>query len=305
MLYTSFLYTPGEGGTLGLPPLSDNVFNPGRGMDNWIMGVGLATAGFVCFAINLIATLRNMRAPGMAWRRMPLLSWAATVIGYLLLVIGPVMLAALAMLTIDRHFDGVFFEAGEGGAPLLYEHLVYIFLTGVYAIVVLFAAGRRLGDPADDGAQADLQPPRGRRLDGRDRRAHAARLDAEHVLGADPRGLGLHGDGVRAGARGPDRGPDLRLDRDAVAGDDPPRRRRCCSRPPRSRRWSFGLAGELGYSVIPVGWQLDNTTASQGDTLYVLAGGLIFGGFAALHYWLPKMTGTLGRRRAWPRRRWC
>ncbi len=45
--------------------------------------------------------------------------------------------------------------------------------------------------------------------------------------------------------------------------------------------------------MIPVGWQLANTTASQGDTLYVLVGGAVFGGFAALHYWLPKMTGRV------------
>ena len=54
-----------------------------------------------------------------------------------------------------------------------------------------------------------------------------------------------------------------------------------------------GLAGELMYSVIPVGWALDNTTASQGDTLYVLVGGGVIGGFAALHYWFPKMSGRL------------
>jgi heme/copper-type cytochrome/quinol oxidase subunit 1 len=54
-----------------------------------------------------------------------------------------------------------------------------------------------------------------------------------------------------------------------------------------------GLAGELMYSVIPVGWMLDNTTASQGDTLYVLVGGGVIGGFAALHYWFPKMSGRL------------
>ena len=67
---------------------------------------------------------------------------------------------------------------------------------------------------------------------------------------------------------------------------------------------AFGLAGELAYTVIPVGWQLANTTASQGDTLYVLVGGAVFGGFAALHYWLPKMTGRTSAR-AWPRSRWC
>jgi cytochrome c oxidase subunit 1 len=54
---------------------------------------------------------------------------------------------------------------------------------------------------------------------------------------------------------------------------------------------TIGLAGELAYSVLPVGWQLDDTTAAQGDTLAVLAGGAVLGGFAALHYWFPKLSG--------------
>jgi cytochrome c oxidase subunit 1 len=54
-----------------------------------------------------------------------------------------------------------------------------------------------------------------------------------------------------------------------------------------------GLCGELAYSVIPVGWALDYTTASQGDTLYVLVGGGVIGGFAALHHWFPKLSGRL------------
>ena len=56
---------------------------------------------------------------------------------------------------------------------------------------------------------------------------------------------------------------------------------------------TFGLAGELANSVIPVGWQLDNTTAAQGDTLAVFVGGGVLGGFAALHYWFPKLTGRM------------
>ncbi len=60
-----------------------------RGVDTWIVGTALAILGFVCFAVNLVVTLHNMRAPGMAWRRVPLFSWAAGISGYLLLVIGP------------------------------------------------------------------------------------------------------------------------------------------------------------------------------------------------------------------------
>ena len=66
----------------------------------------------------------------MVWRRMPPFAWAGSVVSYTLLVVSPIMLAAIAMLIIDRHFDGVFFDPGEGGAPLLYEHLSSIFLAG-------------------------------------------------------------------------------------------------------------------------------------------------------------------------------
>jgi len=290
VLYTSFIYTPGEGGVLALAPLSDTVFNPDRGMDNWIFGVGLATAGFVCFAINLVATVRNMRAPGMAYGRMPLFSWAATVIGYLLIVIGPVMIAALAMLTIDRHFAGVFFDAGEGGAPLLYEHLAYIFMSGIYAIVVVFAAG----------VISEVLPAMARKPVF-SHRAVAASMVAIGVLipfawmqnmysAPINTGFGYFAMAAALAAMVPIgvlmvvwiatlwrgtvrlRAPLLY----AVAA---------------ASTIAFGLAGELAYSVIPVGWQLANTTASQGDTLYVLVGGAVLGGFAALHFWLPKMTG--------------
>ena len=68
---------------------------------------------------------------------------------------------------------------------------------------------------------------------------------------------------------------------------------RRCSRSAAISSMAIGLAGELAYSVIPVGWQLDNTTAAQADTFYVLVGGGVLGGFAALHYWFPKLTGRM------------
>ena len=56
---------------------------------------------------------------------------------------------------------------------------------------------------------------------------------------------------------------------------------------------SIGLAVELACSVIAVGWQLDNTTAAQAGTIAVFVGGVVLGGFSALHYWLPKVTGRM------------
>jgi heme/copper-type cytochrome/quinol oxidase subunit 1 len=56
---------------------------------------------------------------------------------------------------------------------------------------------------------------------------------------------------------------------------------------------AFGLVGELIQSVIPVNWLLADTTASTAASGYVLVGGPVLGGFAALYYWFPKMTGRV------------
>jgi cytochrome c oxidase subunit 1 len=291
-LYASFLYRPPDAGTNPLPPLSDTVFSPTAGVDAWIVGVGLATLGFVLFAINLLATIHTQRAPGMAWRRMPLFSWAATVSGYVVVVAGAVMLAACAMLLIDRQFDGVFFDAGEGGSPILWQHLSWFFFTGAYVVILLFAFG----------AISEILPT----FSGKPIFSHrtvAGSLVAVGALGllawmqnmytapipvgwtyfamaaaialTVPVGLLIFNwvGTIWSGAlrlRAP-----LLFALGAIS------------------TMSFGLAGELTYSVIPVGWLLDSTTVAQADTYYALVGGAVFGGFAALYYWFPKLTGRL------------
>jgi heme/copper-type cytochrome/quinol oxidase subunit 1 len=56
---------------------------------------------------------------------------------------------------------------------------------------------------------------------------------------------------------------------------------------------TIGLVGDLAWSLIPVGWQIQNTAAAQGATIAVVVGASVLGGFAALHYWMPKITGRL------------
>ena len=291
-LYASFLYSAPESGIAGLAPLSDTVFTPSHGTDAWIAGTGLATLGFVLFAINFVVTLQRMRAPGLAWRRLPLFSWAATAISYLLLIVGPAMIAALVMLEIDRVFDGVFFDAGEGGAPLLYQHLAYLFLTGAYLTIVLAAAG----------AISEILPTFARKPIF-SHRAVAGSLVAIAALGPLAWMQNMYAAPLNEGWT-------TMAMAFAVAlvvpigllfyvwlatiwrGALRPRAAAVYALAAISTM-AFGLTGELAYSVIPVGWQLANTTASQGDTLYVLVGAGIFGGFAALHYWFPKLSGRV------------
>jgi cytochrome c oxidase subunit 1 len=292
VFYIGFLYTPSEAGTALLPPLSDLTFSPSNGTDTWIAGVALAALGFTLFAVNLVATVHNMRAPGLAWRRLPPFTWAATVIAYLQLVAAPVMIAALVMLMIDRHFGGIFFDAGEGGAPLLYEHLAYFFFTAVYLTVVLFAAG----------TISEILPTFSRKPLFSHRAASAALVAIGAIgplawmqsmlIAPLPEGFGYMAMGAALLLAIPLgllvvtwiatlwRGS-IRLTAPLLFAAAAFSTIAC------------GLAGELAYSVIPVSWQLAQTTTSQGDTLYVLVGGAVFGGFAALHYWLPKATGRL------------
>jgi heme/copper-type cytochrome/quinol oxidase subunit 1 len=291
-MYGSFLYTAPESGTMALPPFSDAVFVPTNGADAWITGTALATLGFVCFAINLVVTLNRLRAPGIAWRRMPLFSWAAVVIGWLLVVVGPVMIAALTMLEIDRRFDGVFFDPGEGGAPLLYEHLAYIYFTGAYLIVFLAAAG----------AISEILPTFARKPIF-SHRAVAASFVAIGALGPLAWMQNMYAAPLNEGwtimamafalALVIPIGVLLHVWIATIWGGTLELRTATWYALAAISTMVCGLAGELSYSVIPVGWLLDTTTASQGDTLYVLVGGGVIGGFAALHHWFPKLCGRL------------
>src|SRR6185369_7883331 len=133
VLYSGFLWTPSEAGVNPLPPLSELAFLSNNGVDAWLTACGFATFGFVLIAIDLATTLQGDRAPVIAW--------AANIGSWLVLFIGPVLLAAFTMLMIDRNYDGTFFADGSGGAPLLWQHFTWIFYSGAYMLVLLFAFG--------------------------------------------------------------------------------------------------------------------------------------------------------------------
>ena len=202
------------------------------------------------------------------------------------------MLAALTMLFIDRNYGGVFFDAGEGGAPLLYEHLAWFFFTGAYMLIVIVAAGV-ISDVLPTFARKPLFSHRGAMLS----------LLAIAVLGPLAWMQNMYTAPIPLGF-------EIFAMLFALAltvpigllifnwvatlwGGTLHLRAAPLFALGAISSMAIGLAGELTYSVIPVGWQLNNTTAAHGDTFAVLAGGAVLGGFAALHYWFPKLTGRL------------
>ncbi len=294
VLYAGFLFTPSEAGVNPLAPLSELAFLPNNGVDAWAAANGLATLGFVLIAINLVTTLRRMRAPGMAWRRVPVFAWAAAIGSWLLLVIGPVMLAAITMLLIDRNFDGIFFADGSGGAPLLWEHLSWIFYTGAYMLILITALG----------AIAEIVPVFARKPLF-NRGAVIGSLLAIAVIGTlawmqnmmtAPIGIGwMYFAMIMSLALIVPFGLILFNLIATMIGGTLRMRAPLLFAVGAISMISIGLAAEMTHSMVAVAWRLHNTTDATAATHFALIGGSVFGGFAALHYWFPKLTGrTMG-----------
>jgi heme/copper-type cytochrome/quinol oxidase subunit 1 len=292
-LYISFAYTPPEAGVNPLPPLSDDrAFIDNNGIDVWVLAVGLAVLGLVLEAINLVVTVNRGRAPGMAWRRLPPFSFSGAVVGWLLLVVGPVMLAALTMLEIDRQFDGVFFDAGEGGSPSYFQHLSWIFFTGSYLTMVLFAVGVISEILPAFSAKPLLS-----------RGAVAASMVAVAAIGtlawmqnmftADIPVGWLYGAMAAAVLLVVPLGLIFFNWLATMVSGAISLRAPMLFAMAAISTLSFGLAGELAHSLIPVNWALADTVDATATTGYVLVGGPVLAGLAALHYWFPKMTGRI------------
>ena len=120
-------------------PLSGAQGSPGPGVDMWIMGVLLASTSSIMTAVNLMTTTFMLRAPGMTMWRLPLFVWNMVITSLMILVAFPPLTAALAMLFIDRHFGGHFYDVSHGGSAILFQHLFWWFgHPEVYIMVLPF-----------------------------------------------------------------------------------------------------------------------------------------------------------------------
>lgn len=101
--------------------------SPGHGVDYYIAGLQIAGAGTLMGGINFLATIVTMRAPGMTYMRMPLFAWATFITSVLILFAFPALTINLFLLMFDRMFDTAFFNVALGGNTIIYQHLFWIF----------------------------------------------------------------------------------------------------------------------------------------------------------------------------------
>lgn len=128
-------------GWVGLTPLTELPYSPGVGVDYYIWSIQLASVGSTLGAVNLIATIIKMRAPGMTWGRLPVFTWTALSSNIIALTSFPVLGVALALLTLDRYIGTHFFTASLGGNLMMYTNLFWIWGHPEVYFVVLPAFG--------------------------------------------------------------------------------------------------------------------------------------------------------------------
>ena len=142
-------------GWLAYPPLSGVEASPGVGVDYYIWALQIAGVGTLLTGINFLVTIIKMRAPGMTWMKMPIFTWTSLCTNVLIVAAFPVLTIALALLSLDRYVGTHFFTAEAGGNAMMYINIIWIWghpevyililpLFGVFSEVVPTLCKKRL-----------------------------------------------------------------------------------------------------------------------------------------------------------------
>jgi cytochrome c oxidase subunit 1 len=142
LMYSAFLFGgAADAGWTAYVPLSREEFSDGPGMDLWVIGLQILGISSIAGAINFLVTIFTMRAPGMRIHRMPIFVWMTMITAILVLAATPVFASALAMLFADRYFETDFFNANEGGNPILWQHIFWFYSHPAVYVMILPAMG--------------------------------------------------------------------------------------------------------------------------------------------------------------------
>jgi cytochrome o ubiquinol oxidase subunit 1 len=112
-------------GWLAYPPLSELQYSPTVGVDYWIWSLQIAGIGSLLSGINFLVTIIKMRAPGMTMMKMPMFVWSVLCSMSLVIFAFPILTVTLALLALDRTMGTHFFTAGGGGNMMMYVNLIW------------------------------------------------------------------------------------------------------------------------------------------------------------------------------------
>jgi cytochrome c oxidase subunit I len=300
LLYFSYVGGGGLSGAGSAPdvgwfayaPLTSKAFSRGASTDYWILGILVSGLGSLASAINVIATAICMRCPGMTLSRMPMFVWVMVIDAWLIIIALPPLSACQIMLLIDRYLGGNFFNTQAGGSAILWQHFfwifghpeVYILIFPAFAVlsevIPVFSRKPIFGRPAMVGAVAAIG-------------FISLGVWAHHMFAV---GMGSWSNtffaassmlvGIPTGIKifnwtATMFGGKLRMDTPMLF---------CCA-----FLFQFLVAGLTGImlAIAPFDWQLHDSYFVIGHFHFTLVAGLVFGLFAGMYYWFPKVTGRM------------
>jgi len=288
----NFLADSPDGGWFGYQPNAGPFYSPGTAMDYWALGVQILGLASLVASVNFIVTILNLRAKGMRLLRMPVFVWMAMVVNFLLLFSLPIIAVALFMVTFDRQFGSLFFQPVGGGDPILWQHLFWLFGHPEVYVLILPAMG----------IVSEVLPVFSRKpLFG-----YSAVVFAGAAIGF--LGFGVWAHHMLASGITPVAQAAFGLATMTIAIPTGIKifnwmgtmwQGRIRLNTPMLFAIGFlamftigGLSG-VTHAVVPSDWQQTDTYYIVAHFHYVLFGGAVFGLFAGLYYWFPKVTGKL------------
>ena len=303
-LYSSFLVgqVP-DAGWFNYVPIAAKPYNPGLNIDFYAIGLTFLSVSTTVGAANFIVTFFKTRAPGMSVNRVPIIVWGTLATSFSVLFAVPALTAACVMLFLDRRVGTHFFDANQGGHPLLWQHLFWVFGHPWVYVVVLPAIGM-MSDMVSTFARRPLV---GYTL-------VALSTVATALLGFGVWGHHMFATGVPPVALSFFSAGSLVITIPSAIGVFAWIATIWFGRPvfPTPMLFLVGfvvlfvLGGVSGVmtAIVPFDWQLTDTYFVVAHLHYVLVGGAVFTIFAGLYYWFPKMSGRmlderLGRLSFW------
>ncbi len=304
LLYVSFAAGGApDAGWFSYAPLSEKPYSAHAGLDYWALALLLLGTSTTLAAINFIVTIAALRAPGLTIRRLPLFVWMTLVNSGLIVFAMPALNAALVMLLMDRRLHAHFFDAAQGGAPLLWQHYFWIF--GHPEVYILVLPGF--------GMISEIIPVFSRKpIFGYDfvaastlaiaflsygvwvhhmfavalGKVFLSVFAASSMLIAVPTGVKIF-NWAATMVGGSIRFTTAMLFAIAFLLE-----------------FTIGGLSGVAFAIVPIDWQLTDTYFVVAHFHYVLFGGTAFALFAGAYYWFPKMSGrmlneTIGKWNFW------
>jgi cytochrome c oxidase subunit I len=279
-------------GWFAYAPLTEPAFARGPGTDFWAIGLIVSGIGTISGAVNFVATILGMRAPGMTMSKIPFFVWTMLWTSVQILIAIPPLTAALVMVLFDRQLGAHFFDTQNGGSALLWQHLFWFFGHPEVYILILPVFGMI----------TEVIPVFSRKV-----------LFGYEFMAAATMAIAFISLGVWAHHMfcvGMSRSQDLYFALASLLVSIPTGikffnwlatmyggRIRLAS--PMLFACGFlsmfligGLTGIM-LAATPFDFQLSDSYFVVGHFHWVLIGGTLFGTFAGIHYWYPKVTGRV------------